>query len=333
MFENHHRTRIKKAGIERKIKKLKQSADEMRNELADLEKKAGNPEQQDGAMSPALARRIEAVRGKLESKQKEMEKAQKNPVFTRLEKLKEDMKAAADAAAGCVMWAVESDCDAELILASGTLFAGGDGKVAAVDTAAGKVVWTGMVDGAARGLAAAGGRLYVSTDTGTICCFGSGTAGEPKTIRPAQTEHPVKPGDRSPLFAAAAKHIIDATGTRRGYALVLGSGSGRLALRLARLTDLTICGIETDPAKAARSRRLLRSAGLYGRRVRVDVCTPGAVPYANYCADLVVSESALTGGTIRFGAAEAFRMLKPCGGRVCIGRPAARAGRKGSPRH
>lgn len=327
LFENHHRTRIKKAGIERKIKKLKQSADEMRSELADLEKKAGDPEQRDGAIPPALARRIEAVRGTLEAKQKEIEKAQKNPVFKRLETLKKNMKTAADAAAGCVAWAVESDCAAELILAGDTLFAGGDGKVAAVDTAAGKVAWTGAVDGAARGLAVAGGRLYVSTDTGTICCFGSGTAGEPKTIRPADPGYP-GPDDRSPLFAAAAKHIIDATGIRRGYALVLGSGSGRLALRLARLTDLTIYGIETDPAQAARSRRLLRSAGLYGRRVRIEVCTPGAVPYANYCADLVVSESVLTGGTIRFGAAEAFRMLKPCGGRVCIGRPAGTGGAK-----
>jgi outer membrane protein assembly factor BamB len=60
-----------------------------------------------------------------------------------------------------------------LILAGDTLFAGGNGEVAAFENATGKRLWTGQVQGKAYGLAVAEGRLYVSTDTGAIHCFQS----------------------------------------------------------------------------------------------------------------------------------------------------------------
>lgn len=60
-----------------------------------------------------------------------------------------------------------------LILAGDVLFAGGDGEVAAIRAADGEPVWTGTVTGKAYGLAVANGRLLVSTDAGTIHCFGT----------------------------------------------------------------------------------------------------------------------------------------------------------------
>ena len=69
-------------------------------------------------------------------------------------------------------WRVPCDCDETLVLAGNVLLAGGDRKVVAYDVASGQLLWTGEVDGKARGLAVADGRLFVSSDTGTIYCFG-----------------------------------------------------------------------------------------------------------------------------------------------------------------
>ena len=63
-------------------------------------------------------------------------------------------------------WRVPSRCDAELILTANLVLAGGQGQVNAFSRNNGKAVWEAQVDGKARGLAVANGRLYVSTDTG-----------------------------------------------------------------------------------------------------------------------------------------------------------------------
>jgi len=72
---------------------------------------------------------------------------------------------------GCFLWRVANDCPLSLILAGDTLFAGGEGKLAAYETAAGGQVWSASVEGRAHGLAAANGALLVSTDLGRIVCF------------------------------------------------------------------------------------------------------------------------------------------------------------------
>jgi outer membrane protein assembly factor BamB len=64
-----------------------------------------------------------------------------------------------------------------LILAGETLFAGGDDLVVAFDAATGTKRWSAPVTGKAHGLAVAHGRLFVSTDRGTIHCFRAGAGG------------------------------------------------------------------------------------------------------------------------------------------------------------
>jgi outer membrane protein assembly factor BamB len=70
------------------------------------------------------------------------------------------------------VWSVSSPYRSALILAGDTLFAGGDDEIAALSTANGSVLWTAPVNGRVHSLAAANGRLYVSTDLGIIYCFG-----------------------------------------------------------------------------------------------------------------------------------------------------------------
>ena len=98
------------------------------------------------------------------------------------EKLKEELKpidgelaTLAVSLSACYLWRTAADCPHDLILAGETLFAGGDGKVLAFDAPTGKLLWSAPVTGKAHGLAVAHGRLFISTDRGTIHCFGTAT--------------------------------------------------------------------------------------------------------------------------------------------------------------
>jgi len=69
------------------------------------------------------------------------------------------------------VWQITNSYPYELIMAGGTLFAGGDDEVAALSTQDGSLLWKASVNGRVRSLAVADGSLYVSTDQGTVHCF------------------------------------------------------------------------------------------------------------------------------------------------------------------
>jgi len=73
---------------------------------------------------------------------------------------------------GSKLWSIPCDYPHALILAGDVLFAGGTNKVAAFRITDGQQIWSRIVNGRARALAAAGGCLFVSTDTGNIHMFG-----------------------------------------------------------------------------------------------------------------------------------------------------------------
>ena len=71
----------------------------------------------------------------------------------------------------CYGWKTAGGKPLDLMLPAAHLFTGGDGRVAARRRDTGQQVWDAAVDGRAYGLAAADGRLFVSTDRGHIHCF------------------------------------------------------------------------------------------------------------------------------------------------------------------
>jgi outer membrane protein assembly factor BamB len=235
-------------------------------------------------------------------------------------------KTEADLAAG-EAWRVICDCSETLLLAGNTLVAGGDGRVAAFDRASGSPLWTGKVEGTARGLAVADGRLLVSSDTGAIQCFGEKGSKAFGTVPQPVNPSPFPADDLAPVYEAAAEHIVQTTGIKRGYCLMLGCGTGRLAYELTKRTDLHIYGVEPDPKKAQAARQSLDAAGVYGARVVIDDGDLSQIPMADYFANLVVSEEALISGQMPGSAKEAFRMLKPLGGTIQIGQPAEAKGK------
>ncbi len=214
-----------------------------------------------------------------------------------------------------VKWQTPCDRVYSLILAGDTLFAAGRGEVLAINSANGDVLWTSPVNGQARGLAVADGRLLVSATTGDITCFGSERIADPPVIKPEIDASPYPEDELTSAYAALAERIVKETGVTEGYCLDFGAGDGRLAYELAKRTDLKIHCVEPDVEKVAAARKALDAAGLYGVRVTVDQGSLSELPYASYFANLIVSGGAFA-GTMSGGpsGAELYRALRPCGG-------------------
>lgn len=226
-----------------------------------------------------------------------------------------------------LLWQIEDvPSGTSVIVAGQTAVSAGGSRIATVDLSTRNLIWKGEVDDTAYGLAAAGGRLYVSTASGAIHCFGE------KETKPAPAAHqPPKIAPRpDPQLAAAAEEIIKRSGITAGYCVDLGCGNGGLALELARRTDLRIVGIDSDPEKVKQARQRLDAAGYYGSRVTVHLGDPSRTQYPKYFANLVVSQQSLSpdAGTLD---AESRRLQKPFGGVICVGTPGAmRVARRGA---
>ncbi len=124
------------------------------------------------------------------------------------------------------------------------------------------------------------------------------------------------------FYQSAAKEILDRSGHKSGYCLVLGSEQGRLAYELAQQSELTIIGVEPDATKAAESRQALERAGVHATRVTIVNAPLDQLPFSNYFATLIVSDSLLLDGKLPCDPEQIARHLKPCGGVAILGRPA-----------
>ena len=218
-------------------------------------------------------------------------------------------------------WRTPCEAVDSIVLTRGTLFAGGKDVVTGFSTKTGKQVWSAPVTGRARGLAVANGKLIVSTDSGSIHCFVKGDKVESRTVKQTfnvSAYPPIK--GVVDHYATRAGHILKETGVKRGYALVLGVGSGRFAYELAKQTELMIYVVDdADEAKLAPARKALSATGMLGSRVVLHKGSPENLPYSDYFANLVVCEGGGLGGKLAAPAPELLRVLKPCGGVAVVG--------------
>jgi outer membrane protein assembly factor BamB len=214
-----------------------------------------------------------------------------------------------------------------VILASDTLFTGGDGSVTAYGTSDGQQVWTATVKGKVYGLAVAQGRLYASTDQGEIHCFASETVTHTKEITATATTKPLPSDGLTDAYASAAQHVLETSPcVPRGYCLDLGCGDGRLAYELARRTnDLRIVAVDDDEKRVAAARATLDRTGLYGSRITVHQFSLKSVPFTEYMANLIVFGQSVADGKLAVPAAEVLRLLRPCGGMAILGQPGTAA--------
>jgi outer membrane protein assembly factor BamB len=224
-----------------------------------------------------------------------------------------------------VRWKTPCPCADSLILAGDVLFAGGAGQVIAIDARSGEKTWTGKVEGTAKGMAAADGRLLVSTDKGMIYSFAREGTPQNGTAAELTKKDPFADSPTASMFRQAAETILKETGIERGYCLVLGVETGQLALELAKRSELMIYAVDPDADKVAAVRKALDAAGVYGSRICVEQWPLEKVPYCDYFANLIVSETAMLTGEMPGDTGEILRLLKPIGGTAMIGQPSERA--------
>ena len=215
------------------------------------------------------------------------------------------------------IWTVDSPLADALVLTKTLVAVGGVGQVALLDRETGDQTWETKVDGTVKGLAVANGRLYASTDSGQIYCFGPASVASVKRHGAIdQTGTEGKSDDEA--LASKAREILADCKTTRGFCLMVGVGSGGLAEQLARQSELKICGVDSDVEQVQRVRKQLAEKGLYGSRVMLIAADPNDMPFANYFANVVVSEAQATSGKWPGDVGEAFRCVKPCGGVICV---------------
>ena len=188
-------------------------------------------------------------------------------------------------------------------LAANAILTGEAGRVAALDPATGREIWSADVDGQARGIAVSDGRIFVSTSSGTLHAFGGAGA--------ASAFVPANPRPLLPLTAnveAALKRIPASP----GFAVTLGGTDARLAQGIAERTQLNVIAILGEPKAVENERtRLLSETALYGTRISVH--TFHGPEFPEYFAGLVV----IAGDSAGVPPSEWYRILRPYGGVLC----------------
>ena len=216
------------------------------------------------------------------------------------------------------LWSASVDCQGSVVVAGDKVYVGGKNVVSAIATDSRRIVWSHEIDETAYGLAAADGRLYVSTDSGRIYCFGKQHVPAPPVLRSEPNENPfadIAEYDR------AVRAIVEQSGIDEGYCLDYGCGHGKLAYALATNTDLHVIAVDDDPAKVAAARQALDQAGIYGTRVTVLHADLSKTNLPDYFANLVVSARSMKQGEAATARQEWQRVQRPYGGVAVLGGP------------
>jgi len=208
-----------------------------------------------------------------------------------------------------VQWELPVDASGDLIKAGRRLYAGGDGRITALDLPGGgappSVAWTKLVHGKVERLVAAGGRLIAVTLDGRILAFG------PDEGAPRRISAEPAPAAPSAAMTRQALALIDETGVSEGYALLYGVDDAALVEALAANSRLHLVVVLPDREKVDALRRRFDAVGLSGERVAVHQGEPGTFPTPPYLASLTVVKD----WGLDAGAAEGLlSSMRPYGG-------------------
>jgi len=104
-----------------------------------------------------------------------------------------------------------------------------------------------------------------------------------------------------------AQQILQATGVKGGLVVHIGCGDGKLTAALRANDSYLVHGLDPDGADVAKTRRHIRSLGLYGR-VSIEQLTSERLPYTDNLVNLLVAKDL---GAV--SKAEVMRVLAPNG--------------------
>jgi outer membrane protein assembly factor BamB len=219
------------------------------------------------------------------------------------------------------LWTVDCRGESSVAACDNLVIVGGSQFVVAHDPADGREVWRHEIEGRALDLAITAHRLYVSTDRGRIYCFESGNGTSAPTANrdvfaiDQQRDLAPPPTAHAETLAATAARVLDGSTTKKGYCLVVGVGSGRLAYELALASDLTVVAVDQNLARVREARKALIAAGVYGTRVTVHHVEGEELPFTDFFANVIASETAITKNSPPgWPRQELTRVLRPYGG-------------------
>jgi len=200
------------------------------------------------------------------------------------------------------------------VMAGRMTYAGGNQSVAGFDEA-GKKIWEAEVDGPARSLAAAAGRLFVSTESGRIYSFSSeGHSGA--EVSPS----PVPPTTKS---TKVGQYLVKVLPRNRGYILVVGIKDGALIHELALSTAMKVVAVDRDESRVAALRRKMETKNWRNltRPSIQHVNDYEKLPYVDGIFNLVTSEHR----SLHLPGAEVQRLLRPYDGIAALNNQIHRA--------
>ena len=138
---------------------------------------------------------------------------------------------------------------------------------------------------------------------------------------------PHKKGDGAPVYPdfdaiadarrgcfprdATADAIVDASGVREGYALIVGADRPRMIEGLVATSRLRIVVLDRDPGRIAALRTRLAAKEAYAVRASAHVGEPASFGLPPYVFSLIVSAGS---GETLSGIRSLFRALRPYGG-------------------
>jgi outer membrane protein assembly factor BamB len=232
------------------------------------------------------------------------------PITIELEATAERLRALQDELGACRLWKKDLSASS-LALADRTLVIGGRDRVHLVSARSGEDLGQHPVDGRPLGLAVAGGNLLVSTDRGTLHCFGDGAG--------TGTLNEVPTVQRRELDPALAG-LITAHGMDRGIAIVVEPTDAARALALADELRLHVIVVEPEARRAADLRDQVLDAGVYGDGVVVLEADPATLGIDAIANVVVLGRGMTTGATLsQERLAVCGRLVRPDGGLLIAG--------------
>ena len=152
----------------------------------------------------------------------------------------------------------------------------------------------------------ADGKVFVVTEAGEIQCF---AAAEPAAVVHHRDEARSAPGpDRDALA------LLDQTGAKRGFAVMLGLPDPAFIEALVAGSELKLVALESSSELVDSCRDELVRRGIYGQRIAVRNVDPMACELPPYFAELIVSKLPVPPGSLQ-GIANSVR---PFGGKLVV---------------
>ncbi|MCA9449734.1 MAG: hypothetical protein KC931_21615, partial [Candidatus Omnitrophica bacterium] len=230
-----------------------------------------------------------------------------------------------------IQWELKKPINRVFFKAGSTIFCGTNGMIAAVqEPAVGTGIsqegdqkevslttdflWKSEIEGDPFNAIAADNKLFVVTKEGKLLCYGDKVA-EPVHHNRSKPAHRLADD-----WSARAENILNEAGTRGGYAVLLGAGSGNLAETLVQKSEMNLVIFEPDKEKVRALREKWATMGIYGSRIALIPEDLGDSPISPYFAHLITAEDPIGFDTAKVDslAKVVFDCLRPYGGKAIL---------------